>query len=350
MTGRETDGRPMLLPSLAGRVQVERVDSLHLRDNPLGDPSERTVWVYLPEHYDRDRRRRYPVVYVLSGFAGTVPMWGNAMPFGLTFPEQIDRWTAGAEERSCLVVFVDGWNSYGCSQYVDSPASGRYHSFLCEDVVSHIDRNFRTLAAREHRAVMGKSSGGFGALVSVMLRPDLFGAAASHAGDALYEHVYLPEFRRVLRTLRRYGGQAEAWLKDFGSGLVTDPDELPVLVALGLAAAFSPDENGAPTLPFDPVTGPLRPDVWERWLAWDPVRMAPRYSHVWPDLLGLWIDAGERDAYYLDIGATALRQAVLDAGLRPDAAAFEVVAGADHDSIRGRMLGSLTWLAERIAP
>ncbi|WP_327370463.1 alpha/beta hydrolase [Streptomyces sp. NBC_01217] len=335
--------------ALAGRIQVDRLDSVLLRGNPLGDPSERELWIYLPPGYDQDPHRRYPVVHVLSGFAGTVPMWGNTVPFGRTFPEQVDGVMAGAPETACIVVFVDGWNRYGGSQYVDSTASGPYHSYLCEEVVAHVDRTYRTLAARDHRAIMGKSSGGFGALVAVMLRPDLFGAAASHAGDALYEHVYLPEFRNALRALRRYGGSTEAWTEGFTTRPGSEPEDLSVLVLLAMAAAFSPDADGRPTLPFDPATGMLRPDVWQRWLDWDPVRMAARHADVWPRLRGLWIDAGTRDEYYLDLGAAALRHSVLKAGLPPEAMRFDLVEGADHDTIRGRMVRSLAWLAGRIA-
>ncbi|HEV7827766.1 MAG TPA: alpha/beta hydrolase-fold protein, partial [Pseudonocardiaceae bacterium] len=56
-----------------------------------------------------------------------------------------------------------------------------------------VDAHYRTLPDRAHRAISGKSSGGFGAMITPMLRPDLFGALASHAGDALYELCYLAE-------------------------------------------------------------------------------------------------------------------------------------------------------------
>ena len=57
-------------------------------------------------------------------------------------------------------------------------------------------------ADREHRGLTGKSSGGYGAMVAPMLRPDVFGALASHAGDALFEACYLPEFPNTARRLR----------------------------------------------------------------------------------------------------------------------------------------------------
>src|SRR5919198_1259829 len=76
----------------------------------------------------------------------------------------------------CLVVFVDAWTSLGGSQFIDSPGTGRYGSYLCDEVVSFVDAHYRTLAGPAHRGIMGKSSGGYGAMVTPMLRPDRFGA------------------------------------------------------------------------------------------------------------------------------------------------------------------------------
>ena len=93
-----------------------------------------------------------------------------------------------------IVVYVDAWTALGGSQFVDSPGTGRYHTYVCDEVVAWVDAHYRTLADRAHRGVAGKSSGGFGAMITPMLRPDLFGGLASHAGDALYENCYQPFF------------------------------------------------------------------------------------------------------------------------------------------------------------
>src|SRR2546423_1417767 len=71
------------------------------------------------------------------------------------------------------------------------------------------------LSAAGHRAIMGKSSGGFGAMITPMLRPDLFGALATHAGDSLYELCYVPEFGKDVRQLRDYGGDIWRWWIDY---------------------------------------------------------------------------------------------------------------------------------------
>ena len=178
--------------TFAGRIDELELTSELLRPNPLGDPHVRPLWVYLPPGYDGRASRRYPSVYVLQGFTGQVTMWRNRTAYRQPFPETADGLFARQEAPPAIVVYVDAWTAYGGSQFVDSPGTGAYHSYLCQEVVPFVDARYRTLADPAHRAVMGKSSGGFGAMITPMLRPDLFGALASHAGDALYELCYIP--------------------------------------------------------------------------------------------------------------------------------------------------------------
>ena len=334
---------------LAGRLDEHVITSDLLRDNPLGDPHERPLWVYLPPGYDAGQDRRYPVVYVIQGFTGHVAMWRNRNPYRQPFTETADAVFARGEAPPALVVYVDAWTSYGGSQFVDSPGTGRYHSYLCEEVVPWVDRRYRTLADAAHRAIAGKSSGGFGAMITPMLRPDLFGALATHAGDALYELSYIPEFGPAVRLLRDYDGDIWRWWDDFRSRVsFTKPADQVLLGLLGVAACFSAHEDGTVDLPFDQWTGALRPEVWERWLDWDPVRMAPRYAGALRSLRAIWIDAGTRDEYYLDLGAEAFRQALREVGVADEVIRFELFDAA-HAGIDYRYPLSLAWLCQRIA-
>src|SRR3954447_5720903 len=151
--------------TLAGRLDEHVIDSPSLRGNPLGDPHERPLWVYTPPGYDDEADRRYPSVYVLQGYTGHVAMWRNRTPYRQPFPETADAVFAAGAAPPCIVVFVDAWTAYGGSQFVDSPGTGRYHTYLCDEIVPWVDANYRTLAAAAHRGVSGKSSGGFGAMV-----------------------------------------------------------------------------------------------------------------------------------------------------------------------------------------
>jgi S-formylglutathione hydrolase FrmB len=332
-----------------GRFEETVFESEALRGNPLGDPHRRPLWVYLPPGYDADAERRYPSVYMIQGLTGQIDMWRNRAPFRRNFPELADELFAGNGAPPCVVVWVDCWTSLGGSQFLDSPGTGNYHTYLCDEVVPWIDGSFRTLPTREHRGIAGKSSGGYGAMVTPMLRPDLFGGLATHAGDALFETVYLPEFRQVARALRDdYEGSYDRFWEDFRSRPAFSKESDQYLLNVWcMAACYSADEDGTVRLPFEPATGELVPDVWERWLARDPVRMVETRGDAVRSLHAIYIDAGTRDEFYLDLGAEAFRRALAQAGVTD--VHFELF-DATHMAIEYRYPLSLKYLAERLAP
>ena len=173
-----------------------------------------------------------------------------------------------------------------------------------------VDEHYRTMPEAAHRGISGKSSGGYGAMVNPMLRPDVFGGLATHAGDALFEMCYLPEFRKSVRALRdQYDGSFERFWEDFRSRPAFSKDTDHVLLNdYCMAACYSADEDGTVQLPYDTATGELRPEIWERWLEWDPVRMAPKRADALRSLTAIYIDCGKRDQFFLDLGAEAFRQ------------------------------------------
>ena len=333
----------------AGRLDEHALDSQALTGNPLGDPHVRPLYVYTPPGYEADPNRRHPSIYVIQGLTGQLDMWRNRK-FGQPTPlEAVDDWFAAHPETTAVVAFVDAWTSLGGSQFLDSPATGRYHTYLCEEVVPFVDGHYRTLDGAAHRGVAGKSSGGYGALVTPMLRPDLFGGLASHAGDALFEACYLPEFREAARALRDdYSGSFDAFWADFRSrpGRSRRSDGV-LLNAWCMAACYSADPDGSVRIPFDPATGRLVPEVWDRWLAWDPVRMASERADALSGLRAIWIDAGRSDEYYLDLGAQAFLAELERLGVGEPVVRFELFDGT-HGGIEWRYPAAIGWLAERL--
>jgi S-formylglutathione hydrolase FrmB len=339
----------------AGRIDERWIESEALRGNPLGDPHQRPLWVYLPPGYDEDPGRRYPTVYQVQGMAGQLDMWRNRAAFRLNFPELADQLFARGEAPPCILVYVDCWTSYGGSQFLDSAGTGRYHTFLCDEVVPWVDARYRTLAAREHRGIAGKSSGGYGAMVTPMLRPDLFGGLATHAGDALFELCYGTDFGKCARALRDfYQGSWERFREEFrsrsggsweSSWSRSRSEDGVLLNQLAMAACYSTDPDGTIHQPFDAATGQLIPEVWERWLAWDPVRMVRRHAEALRSLRAIYVDAGTRDEYYLDLGAEAFRRELEAAGITD--VFFELFDGG-HGGIDYRYPIALKYLAERL--
>ena len=242
------------------------------------------------------------------------------------------------------MVLVDCWTSLGGSQYLDSPGTGRYHSYLCDEIVPWVDRNYRTVTDPNARGIVGKSSGGYGAMVTPMLRPDLFGALGTHAGDALFEYTCFAKFPLCVRYLRAYDGDIDRWWKDFQDRLpAMRPTDISPLILLGVSACFSADPDGTPQLPFDPVTGMLRPAVWRRWLENDPVRMVRRHQAAVRSLHSIWIDGGTADEQFLDVGAQGFRAALAEVAVDDDVVHFELFPGG-HGGLDHRYPLSLQWL------
>ena len=131
-----------------GRYDEHLFESQVLKGNPLGDPHRRPLWVYLPPGYDADAQRRYPSIYVIQGLTGQVDMWRNRPAFRRNFPELADAQFAAGGAPPCILVYVDCWTSVGGSQYVDSPGTGKYHTYLCDEIVPWVDARYRTLPRR----------------------------------------------------------------------------------------------------------------------------------------------------------------------------------------------------------
>ncbi len=284
-----------------GRVVFEQVTSRVLRDNPLGDPHVRTIAVYLPPGYD-EGKRRYPVIFMLAGFGGSWRTMLNFDPFGERLDQRFDRLIASGRMKPCIIALPDAFTSYGGSQYLNSPATGRYADYLSKELVREVDRRFRTLPSARHRAVMGKSSGGYGALVHAMLSPDVFGAVASHSGDMCFEYCYLPEFPKAVTAIGELGG-LEAWWQNFREAKKKTSSQMLVLNTLAMTVAYSPTRSGGLDLPFDLETGALRESVWAKWLARDPLRMLQRYKSALRGTRLVFLDAGRRDEWNLHLGA-----------------------------------------------
>ncbi|MDQ6682438.1 MAG: alpha/beta hydrolase-fold protein [Chloroflexota bacterium] len=337
--------------SLAGRLDELLIESRALAGNPLGDPDRRPLYVYTPPGYEEEPTRRYPSIYRIQGLTGQLDMWRNRQAFTENPIELADAIFTDGDTPPAIIVYVDAWTSLGGSQFLDSPGTGRYHTYLCEEVVSFVDARYRTLPAPEHRAIAGKSSGGYGAMVTPMLRPDLFGAFATHAGDALFEACYLPDLREAVRALRdEYDGSYDAFWSSFrsrpGRGRRSDGVLLNMYC---MAACYSADPDGTVQLPVEITTGELLPEIWDRWLAWDPVRMARRRAAALRGQRAMWIDAGRSDEFYLDVGAQAFHAELRKAGIgEGENVRFELFEGT-HSGIEWRYPLALRFLAQRIA-
>ncbi|HXS83415.1 MAG TPA: alpha/beta hydrolase-fold protein [Methylomirabilota bacterium] len=299
-----------------GRVEIVAFDSDVLRGNAAGDPHQRRVPIYLPPGYDEDAQRRFPVVYVLTGFTGRGRMLLNDNPWSPSLDDRMDALIA-AGSPELILVMPDCFTRFGGSQYVDSSATGRYEMHLVDELVPWVDARHRTLPAREHRGIAGKSSGGFGAMRLGMLHADVFGALACHSGDMLFEYCYQTDFPKACSVLQAAGGVAR-FLEAFEAKPQKGKDDFLALNILAMAACYSPEPEAelGIGLPFDLATGLPRPDVWQRWLGFDPLRLLPTHAEALRSLRLLYLDCGTKDEFHLHHGSRAFTAELKRLGIR----------------------------------
>ena len=260
-----------------GTLVVLEFESKVLADNPLGDPHVRKLAVWLPPAYDegagRGRGRRLPVLYDLVGFTGSGLAHINWRPFDENVPERVSRLVGERKMGPAILVFPDCFTCLGGNQYVNSSAIGRYADYLTREIVPLVDREFRTLASREHRGCFGKSSGGYGAMIHGMKYAKHWGAIADHSGDAYFDFCYMTDWPRTLNELDRYrkpprragridvardakasgrgedDGRVRRFLEAIWSKDKLNDAEAHALMMVAMAASYDADPRGAARLP-----------------------------------------------------------------------------------------------------
>jgi enterochelin esterase family protein len=298
---------------IAGELHTLTIDSRVLRDNPLGDPWRRDLPVYLPPGASP---RGLPVIVVLAGFTSVGALQLRGTPWDPSLPERYERLLADGRASPAALVFPDAFTRWGGSQYMNSAGTGRYADHLLQELLPAVEERFGVGGARERRGIVGKSSGGFGALHLALQSPATFAAVGSHSGDCAFDLCFRPDFPKLLAQLDRHGG-LEAFVAAFERAPRKTPALLGAMNILAMSAVYSPDpaEPLGIALPFEPRTGRLRPEVWARWLACDPVERARTEGRRLADFALVYVDAGTRDEYHLQYGARQLVAALRAAGV-----------------------------------
>lgn len=150
--------------------------------------------VILPPGYRASSTTRYPVLYLLHGWAGHYPDW-------LTRTNVADY----AAQYRIIIVMPEGNNSW----YVDGAArvNDKYESYILQELMPDVDKRYRTIQSRYGRAVAGLSMGGYGAIKYGLKYPATFAFAASMSGA----------FGVTRYTEKELGGANwEPFLKTFG--------------------------------------------------------------------------------------------------------------------------------------
>jgi enterochelin esterase-like enzyme len=330
----------------AGSIVEVRIESKALAGNLLGDPATRSVAVYLPPGYS-DETVDYPLFVDVVGFTGSGLAHVGWRAYGESVPQRLDRLAADGRMGRVIAAFPDCFTSLGGNQYVNSLAMGNWEDFLIDEMIPRLESEFRVRKGRDHRAIFGKSSGGYGAIVHGLRRADAWGAVACHSGDMAFELCYRVDFPKTVRTVAEKGGIQE-YLDWYAAQPKTNDDMLHTIMILAMAASYDPDPT-APMgvhLPVDMNTCAIDDERWARWLAHDPVELieVPEYQENLRSLKGLYIECGTKDQYHLVFGARALVKRLETLGIPHRFEEFD----DDHTNVDYRLDVSLPFLFEAV--
>ena len=330
-------------PHPAGLVHRLTVDSQVLRENPLGDPAQRIVDVYVPAGSDG---ADLPLLTDLVGFTAGGPAHTNWAAFRENVPERLDRLIGEERMPPVVVAFPDCFTRLGGNQYVNSAAMGPWADFLTGEMLSAVESRFGC-GGVGRRGVYGKSSGGYGAIVHALDHADVWAAAACHSGDMAFELCYLPDMPDVLRALARGDGTIEAWWTSTEAASKPSDGAMKVVNVLAMAASYDPDPSQflGLRLPVTADTCEIIAERWANWLAHDPVVKLERQADALRGLKALYIDCGVADQFNLVYGARRFKRRLDELRIAHRYEEFD----DNHSSVDYRMDESLPFLAKALS-
>jgi len=272
---------PETAPPLQGTLERVNVHGKSLEGNLMGESAAPEVSIYLPRSYASEPNRRYPVVYLLHGYTGTDLSYFG--PTGRQAHRVAERVFAGGAAREMILVMPNAMNGYGGSMYSNSVTAGDWEGYIAEDLVAHMDANYRTIPIRDARGLAGHSMGGYGTIRIAMKRPDVFAAVYALSSCCLNEGTVRardegPSPAELVTSIEQARGDRRA------QG------------TLARAAAWAPNPDNPPLyLDLPTKNGEVVPEVAVKWAANSPVAMLDQYVSNLKKLKAIALDIGLDD-------------------------------------------------------
>lgn len=294
--------------------------------NKGGENPNRKVSVYLPPEYETGNKR-FPVIYYMHGFMGTdsiSPHMKSILDMGIT----------KKKIRPFILVIADHYTLFEGSFYSNSSLTGNWSDFAAKELVDYMDKNFRTIANRDGRGVAGHSMGGYGAIKTGMLFPDVFSSVYALSPG-------------LLAFVKEFGPNSDSF-KEVGK--IKTVEELKrsyypkVLVAV--ARAWSPNPANPPfycDMPFTYKGDSLivNQPVLEKWNQNMPVYMADKYASNLRKLKALKLDWGRNDASRFPVQCSMFSQRLENLGIDHFAEEYIGTHGNKIWTPDGRVLNDL---------
>jgi enterochelin esterase-like enzyme len=314
----ETLAPPVAANAPKARVESIKVHSREIEGNLLGTPADRDVMVVLPPSYDRERTRRYPVVYALHGYSISAEQWMKEIRLPQTAESAF---ATGTPEM--IVVLPSSKNEYNGAFYSNSVATGNFENFIAGELIDYIDSHYRTLARPESRGLVGHSMGGYGASRIGIRRAERFGALY-----VMSPCCQTPQGSRGLTV------EQVSQLQALPSAAASSTLPFGLRGTLALASAWSPNPAKPPLyldLPVD-SSGKERPEILAKWTANAPLAFLDQYVSTVRRYRAIALDVGDKDSLVED--TRRLHEALKAQGIP---STFEIYEGTHTSHVAFRI-------------
>ncbi len=322
-------------------VDTDQRKFIRIRSELLSDFFGRDMFmeaaVALPQGYHDNSSRRYPALYVIPGFGGD---HRGALAWG--------RQRVRSDADGIVTIGLNPRCLTGHHVFADSANNGPRGQALIEELIPHLEREFRLVAQPTGRFLTGPSSGGWSSLWLQVTYADFFGGVWSIVPDP----VDFRDFQRInlyktgenmyedaagkRRPIARNGDEPMLWYDEFAK---MEAVQGPGGQLNSFEAVFSPrGPDGKPLPLYNRVTGEVNTDVANTWREYD---IGLVLKENWPALESkltgkLRIFAGEKDTFYLEGAVRLLKQTLDELG---SDAVVEILDGRNHMNVADTALG-----------
>lgn len=331
------------------KIRSEALSAFWGRDMYIG------ANVLLPADYAANPERRYPVIYLTGHFPG------ESSPFGYSDDAESagrggrnagfsDFWRSADSPGMILVSVRDANPFYDTGHSVNSANAGPYGDAFIDELIPHLEQQFRILPDPAARVLAGGSTGGWEALAVQIFNPTDFGGAWGWCPDPVDFHGYqiinvyeddnayesASEWSSVERPNNRRpdGNIVSTVRQEMGYERAVGPDGRSGGQWAIWEALFSPVGSDGYAQPiWDRVTGEIDHEVADYWREnWDLTHhLVSNWAALGPDLAGkLHIAVGDMDSYYLNNAVEMMEEAVSELSDPAPGISFEYGRGKPH--------------------
>ena len=272
-------------PPGTGRVERIKVHGKGLEGNLAGDSPDRDVSIYLPPSYQTDKKRHYPVIYFLHGFTDSDDKWYGLTKHWINLPAVVDKAVAEGKTSEFIIVTPNAYNRYFGSMYSNSVTIGNWEDFVAEELVSYIDKQYRTIPQAASRGLAGHSMGGYGTIRIGQKHPEIFSSLYLLSPCCMVPNMSGPGNAQMATRMEAVKSIADLDKADFITKAM-----------FASAASWSPNPTNAPFFLDLPVkNGEPQPMVTAKWAANAPLATLDQYVSNIKQLHALAFDAGSKD-------------------------------------------------------